>query len=239
MSFAVVMEGTVDDVDTDATAALLADQLGVDAEQVSLTVEAASVKVTVSVTYTDAAAAAGSLAATSSLLSDASSFASTFGKALLSVETSPGVAQVIVNAPSPPPPSPPPIPRPFDYARIAMGSGSPGFPVGRTMPLSAPPWRHDEPATWQYRRNFSFFVTDAAGEAGSVQALLQGHAYSPASSFVIKAQPVSSVLPVLRTALLYADRSELRAAFLLRDADGRSLVSSNGLSIQMVATGPL
>ena len=51
-------------------------------------------------------------------------------------------------------------------------------------------------------------------------------------------QPASSVEPLLRTALLYADRAELRASFVLRDADGRSLVSSVGLVVQMVATGP-
>ena len=48
----------------------------------------------------------------------------------------------------------------------------------------------------------------------------------------------SSVEPLLRTALLYADRAELRASFVLRDADGRSLVSSVGLNVRMVATGP-
>ena len=51
-------------------------------------------------------------------------------------------------------------------------------------------------------------------------------------------QPASSVEPLLRTALLYADRAELRASFVLRDADGRSLVSLVGLVVQMVATGP-
>ena len=51
-------------------------------------------------------------------------------------------------------------------------------------------------------------------------------------------QPASSVEPLLRTALLYADRAELRASFVLRDADGRSLVSSVGLVVRMVATGP-
>jgi hypothetical protein len=51
-------------------------------------------------------------------------------------------------------------------------------------------------------------------------------------------QRASSVEPLLRTALLYADRAELRVSFVLRDADGRSLVASDGLDVRMLATGP-
>ena len=120
-----------------------------------------------------------------------------------------------------------------------MSASSPGLPVARTVPVAAPPWQHDAPATWQYRRNFSFFVTDPAGEAGSVQASLQGHAYSPASTYSIAAQQASSILPVLRTKIVYEDRAEMRATFVLRDPDGRSLVSTSGLTATMTAVGPL
>ena len=120
-----------------------------------------------------------------------------------------------------------------------MSASSPGLPVARTVPVAAPPWQHDAPATWQYRRNFSFFVTDPAGEAGSVQASLQGHAYSPASTYSIAAQQASSILPVLRTKIVYEDRAEMRATFVLRDPDGRSLVSTSGLTATITAIGPL
>ena len=72
-----------------------------------------------------------------------------------------------------------------------------------------------------------------------MQASLQGRAYTPVSQYAVALQPASSIVAVLRTKLLYEDRSALRVSFLLRDADGRSLVSSDGLIVRMVATGPL
>lgn len=122
-------------------------------------------------------------------------------------------------------------------AQAAAVSG-PGLPAGRTALASDAPWQHDAPSTWRYSRDFTLFATALPGASGSVQASLQGRAYTPASPYAAAAQPASSVVPVLRTALLYADRSELHASFLLRDAHGRSLVSSDGLTVRMVATGP-
>ena len=124
--------------------------------------------------------------------------------------------------------------------RIAQAAavGGPGLPAGRTALASDAPWQHDAPSTWRYSRDFTLFATALPGASGSVQASLQGRAYTPASPYAAAAQPASSVVPVLRTALLYADRSELHASFLLRDAHGRSLVSSDGLTVRMVATGP-
>lgn len=120
----------------------------------------------------------------------------------------------------------------------AAAVGGPGLPAGRTALASDAPWQHDAPSTWRYSRDFTLFATALPGASGSVQASLQGRAYTPASPYAAAAQPASSVVPVLRTALLYADRSELHASFLLRDAHGRSLVSSDGLTVRMVATGP-
>ena len=122
-------------------------------------------------------------------------------------------------------------------AQAAAVSG-PGLPAGRTALASDAPWQHNAPSTWRYSRDFTLFATALPGASGSVQASLQGRAYTPASPYAAAAQPASSVVPVLRTALLYADRSELHASFLLRDAHGRSLVSSDGLTVRMVATGP-
>ena len=120
----------------------------------------------------------------------------------------------------------------------AAAVGGPGLPAGRTALASNAPWQYDAPSTWRYSRDFTLFATALPGASGSVQASLQGRAYTPASTYAVAAQPASSVVPLLRTALLYADRSALRASFLLRDADGRSLVSSDGLTVRMVATGP-
>ena len=120
---------------------------------------------------------------------------------------------------------------------MLQGSSSPGFPAGRTAPVYEPPFQPESPSTWQYSRNFSFFVTDAAGGSGSVQASQQGHAYSPSSAYAVRSEAAASVVALLRTARLYADRPELRASFVLRDSDGRSLVSSSGLSITVSATG--
>lgn len=135
------------------------------------------------------------------------------------------------------------MPPPIDYVahvRIAQAAavGGPGLPAGRTALASDAPWQHDAPSTWRYSRDFTLFATALPGVSGSVQASLQGRAYTPASPYAAAAQPASSVVPVLRTALLYADRAELCASFLLRDDDGRSLVSSDGLTVLMVATGP-
>ena len=135
------------------------------------------------------------------------------------------------------------MPPPIDYVahvRIAQAAavGGPGLPAGRTALASDAPWQHDAPSTWRYSRDFTLFATALPGASGSVQASLQGRAYTPASPYAAAAQPASSVVPVLRTALLYADRAELCASFLLRDDDGRSLVSSDGLTVLMVATGP-
>jgi hypothetical protein len=135
------------------------------------------------------------------------------------------------------------LPPPIDYVahvRIAQAAavGGPGLPAGRTALASDAPWQHDAPSTWRYSRDFTLFATALPGASGSVQASLQGRAYTPASPYAAAAQPASSVVPVLRTALLYADRAELCASFLLRDDDGRSLVSSDGLTVLMVATGP-
>ena len=124
-------------------------------------------------------------------------------------------------------------------AAAVGGPGLPaGLPAGRTALASNAPWKYDAPSTWRYSRDFTLFATALPGASGSVQASLQGRTYTPASPYAVAAQPASSVLSLLRTALLYADRSALRASFLLRDADGRSLVSSDGLAVQMVATGP-
>ncbi len=121
--------------------------------------------------------------------------------------------------------------------RLAPLAASPGFATLRTAPAAEQ--QDDAPATWRYSRNFTFFVTDPAGATGSVQASVQGHAYSPASAYSVAARPVSSVMAVLRTAVLYADRSALHAAYVLRDSEGRSLVSSSGLAVLMTAAGPL
>ena len=137
-----------------------------------------------------------------------------------------------------------PTPPPTDHvahARIAFSAGlsdAPGFPVGRTALASETPWQHDAPTTWLYSRTFTLFATAPPGASGSVQASLHGRAYKPASSYATAVQRASSVEPLLRTALLYADRAELRASFVLRDTDGRSLVSSVRLNVRMVATGP-
>ena len=124
--------------------------------------------------------------------------------------------------------------------RIAhpASSDAPGLPVARTALATETPWQHDAPSTWLYSRNFTLFATAPPGASGTVQASLHGRAYTPASSYATAVQRASSVEPLLRTALLYADRAELRASFVLRDADGRSLVSSVGLIVRMVATGP-
>ena len=66
---------------------------------------------------------------------------------------------------------------------------------------------------------------------------MQGHAYSPVSNYAFAAQPVSNVEAVLRTAIVYADRSAMHVSYALRDSDGRSLVSSSGLVVQMSVTG--
>ena len=66
---------------------------------------------------------------------------------------------------------------------------------------------------------------------------MQGQAYSPVSTYAVAAQPVSDVEAVLRTAVVYADRSALHVSYALRDSDGRSLVSSSGLVVQLSVTG--
>lgn len=123
--------------------------------------------------------------------------------------------------------------------RLALVAGSPGFATLRTSPTAEQPWQDVAPATWRYRRSFTFFVTDPAGATGSVHASVQGQSYLPASAYSVAAQPASSVVAVLRTAVVYADRSALHAAYLLRDSEGRSLVSSSGRAVLMTATGPL
>ena len=80
-------------------------------------------------------------------------------------------------------------------------------------------------------------MTHPAGSSGSVDASMQGQAYSPVSTYAVAAQPVSDVEAVLRTAVVYADRSALHVSYALRDSDGRSLVSSSGLVVQMSVTG--
>ena len=71
----------------------------------------------------------------------------------------------------------------------------------------------------------------------AVQASQQDHAYSPSSAYAVRSEAAASVVALLRTEQLYADRPELPASFVLRDSDGRSLVSSSGLSITVSATG--
>ena len=66
---------------------------------------------------------------------------------------------------------------------------------------------------------------------------MQGQAYSPVSTYAVAAQPVSDVEAVLRTAVVYADRSALHVSYALRDSDGRSLVSSRGLVVKILVTG--
>ena len=122
--------------------------------------------------------------------------------------------------------------------RLAPVTDSPGFATLRTLPTAEPSWQDVSPTTWRYSRNFTFFVTGSAGATGSVQASVQGHAYSPASSYTVAAEPASSVTAVLRTANVYADRPVLHASYVLRDSEGRSLVSSSGLVVRVMVSGP-
>ena len=55
--------------------------------------------------------------------------------------------------------------------------------------------------------------------------------------YEVSKQPASSVLAVLRTPVLHFDRPELHVSLLLRDSDGRSLVSSDGITLEMTVTG--
>ena len=131
-----------------------------------------------------------------------------------------------------------PAPEGYAHAKLQLRDSSPGRPMAHTLPVVLP-WRQDSPETWQYRRNFSFFVTDPAGVSGSVQASIQGDAYAPASIYSTAAQQAVTVHPVLRTTVVYADRADIHASFVLRDSDGRSVVADDGLTVQMTATGPL
>jgi hypothetical protein len=121
--------------------------------------------------------------------------------------------------------------------RLRSVASSPGFPVLRTSPVSDTPWQADSPTSWLSSRDFTFFVSHPAGSSGSVDASLQGHAYSPGSTYSVAAQPASSVVAVLRTAVVYADLSALHVSYALRDSDGRSLVSSRGLVVKILVTG--
>ena len=67
--------------------------------------------------------------------------------------------------------------------------------------------------------------------------MLHGQAFAPASTFAVSKQLASSAVAMLRTLFLYADRPELHVSIALRDSDGRSLVSSSGLTLQMKVTG--
>ena len=144
--FAVVVSGTVDTFDSEAYAESLAELLKVRRARVSLTVAAASIRVTAAI-HANGEANAAALVGTLSALTPANA-SSSLGVRVEEVEE-PVVCQFGINEtggclqpPPPPPSSPPPSPSPSSPPRPPAPPPSPSFPPPPSPsppPLSPPP----------------------------------------------------------------------------------------------------
>eukprot|EP00965_Chrysotila_dentata_P001960 64053-Pleurochrysis_carterae.AAC.1 len=139
--------------------------------------------------------------------------------------------------PSPPlPPGPPPSP-PFCPSPQSLvdgvepqihlfGKSSPGFLSFSSDSAETP--------TGSYSSRFGFVQTHPAGQVGEVGATFCGIAFGIRADYSCELPRATSIQAVLRTSVLYADRSDLRIGYQSTGSFGESQVQLSGLSVSFV-----
>ena len=85
-----------------------------------------------------------------------------------------------------------------------------------------------------HARTFGFLRAGAPGDGGQLRAT--AGTYTAATGYSQQRPQAASALAIARTSDVYIDRSSLRVAYALTDANGEPRVSRSGLSLRVVVT---
>ena len=95
------------------------------------------------------------------------------------------------------------------------------------------PWQYNNPATWEYHRNISFFAQPLNSNSEYLQASIQN---SNSDAYSIARQPAFSVSGVLKNDIVYKDKPNVKVSFVLKDFKGCSPVLLDDFTVKIIVT---